>query len=327
MSARKAPKREALLASFLLYLQKMHLRLPLSFLVCLALALSLVPTTAITQTSGHLQIAISDENPQTFAQPAMQRLGITQARMVVPWNVVSSPRWRAQASAWLASAAAYHVSALVAFQHDSSSHAPTLAAYRRAFLSFRRLFPQVTTFTPWDEVNDGLQPTFRHPALAADYYNVIVQACPTCTVVAGDLLDTSNMLPYLRAYIRALKTTPQIWGLHDYGDANYLHSSATLAFLRAVRGTVWLTETGGIVNLGHLHYNIARATKATSFILHLAEVEPRIARIYLYNWFGTTTPKSAKRHLRVWDSGFIGTDHKLRPSYQVALQAAQALGQ
>jgi len=305
----------------------MHSRLPLSFFICSVLALSLAPTTGLTQTSGHLQIAISDGNPQTFAQPALEQLGITQARLVVPWNVTSSSRWRAVTSAWLASTAAHHVSPLVAFQHGSGKQAPTPSAYRRAFLFFRRIFPQVTTFTPWDEANDKVQPTFRRPALAAAYYNVIVQACPTCTVVAGDLLDTSNMLPYLRAYRHALKTPPQIWGLHDYGDANYFHSTATLAFLRAVPGTVWLTETGGIVNLGHFHYNVARAAKATSYVLHLAEVEPRIARIYLYNWFGTTTPKSAKHHLQAWDSGFIGTNHKLRPAYQAALQAAQALGQ
>ena len=38
-----------------------------------------------------------------------------------------------------------------------------------------------------------------------------------------------------------------IWGLHNYIDANRFRTRGTRALLRAVKGDVWFTETGGLV--------------------------------------------------------------------------------
>ena len=37
------------------------------------------------------------------------------------------------------------------------------------------------------------------------------------------------------------------WGLHNYIDANLFRTRGTRALLKAVKGDVWFTETGGIV--------------------------------------------------------------------------------
>src|SRR5258706_15159761 len=83
--------------------------------------------------------------------------------------------------------------------------------------------------------------------MAAHYADVIAQECPQCTVVAGDVLDGPGMTAYLDFYKAALTTKPAVWSLHNYYDTSYFRSTGTTAFLAAVDGPVWLTETGGIV--------------------------------------------------------------------------------
>ena len=42
---------------------------------------------------------------------------------------------------------------------------------------------------------------------------------------------------------------PKIWGLHNYSDINRLQSWRTRELVQAMGGQVWLTETGGIVQI------------------------------------------------------------------------------
>jgi hypothetical protein len=137
--------------------------------------------------------------------------------------------------------------------------------------------------------------------------------CPTCTVVAGDLLDGAPMATYLAAYKRALVTTPDVWGLHDYHDATYFQSSGVDALLRATTGPVWLTETGGIVSFtsgtSWLPYDERRAADGVSWVYQLADRRPRIARVYFYQWQGDLA--------NAFDSGLVGYDGTPRPGYHV----------
>ena len=61
------------------------------------------------------------------------------------------------------------------------------------------------------------------------------------------LLD--DMSRYLASFKRKAKGTPTLWGLHNYGDVNRRRTNFTKVMLRTVPGEVWLTETGGIVQL------------------------------------------------------------------------------
>ena len=56
-------------------------------------------------------------------------------------------------------------------------------------------------YQPWNEANHQSQPTARNPKAAAQYYNVVKDECRTCTVVALDLLDSSNMTRYLKSFL------------------------------------------------------------------------------------------------------------------------------
>ena len=44
--------------------------------------------------------------------------------------------------------------------------------------------------------------------------------CKKCTVMAADVLDSSDVKSYLRKFQRATKSKGRIWGLHNYKDVN-----------------------------------------------------------------------------------------------------------
>ena len=127
----------------------------------------------------------------------------------------------------------------------------------------RARYPWVRTWAAWNEANHKKQPLFRKPKRAAQFYNVMREECRGCTIVAADVLDSSNMLPWLATFKRYARH-PRIWGLHSYTDTNHfkpLRATSTRALLRAVRGQVWLTETGGIVRFADRYHGGKRAER------------------------------------------------------------------
>jgi hypothetical protein len=192
----------------------------------------------------------------------------------------------------------------------------------RAFVA---TFPQVHAITPWNEANHGAEPTAGRPDRAADYYNAARRACPTCTLVAGDVIDGRGMVDWLRAYRAGLDETPAVWGLHDYYDTTYFRTSGLQDFTRTVDGEVWLTETGGIVGLRTRDGQVSlprdelRARASVSFAFEEAHAfASRVARMYLYQW-------QADPHGR-FDAALVRADGSARPALDVIraqLAAAQ----
>ena len=257
-----------------------------------------------------------------FADPLFVPLQVRIARMVVPWDAMRSPAvWE-----WLTAARRANVDPLVAFGHaqgdrcpDSPCRLPSVQEYKARFRAFRRSFPWVRTITPWNEPNHASQPTVSVPGRAARYYNAVRAACRGCTVVAGDMLDSSNMGRYLARYRRALADVPAVWGLHNYFDTTYGGSAGLRTMLRAVEGRIWLTETGGIVTnrrsngrIG-LRYDEARAARGVRRAIAMADARPRrVTRVYLYQWWGGYD---------VFDAGLLGPDGAPRPGYRVLQRA------
>ena len=189
---------------------------------------------------------------------------------------------------------------------------PASAAYRRAFRALHARYPQVDAWVPWNEANNAGSLTGRNPARAASYYNVVRSLCAGCHVVAGDVLDQTNLQSWLTRYRRHLRFRATIWGLHNYHDANARTAKSTRLMLRLTRGQLWFTETGGVVKMrvagrhGMVtkHYGLARAAKSTRYALNLSRLSGRITRIYLYHWL-------APSRFTTWDSAL--TDSKMRP--------------
>ncbi len=246
-----------------------------------------------------------------FTDPQFQALGINKARLVTAYDTTRVRFERDIVDGWLAGARAAHVEPFITFAHSRvhPRRLPSVAAFRRDFRAFHKRYPDVRIYAPWNEINHSSQPTSTSPERAAEYYNVVTKECPDCTVLAGDVLDQAGMGTYLKAYRRALKGTPKIWGLHNYSDSNRFRDTGLRELVDTVSGDVWLTETGGIVKFGrNFPRDEQRAARAVSFALKLARKNKRVKRIYLYNWTGS---KPGDR----FDSGLVGPGGKPRPAY------------
>jgi len=253
-------------------------------------------------------VAVADQNPAMFAAPAWQALGQKRARVVVPWNLAYGARDR-RGAVWLDAARTAGVTPLVTWG-PSGGRLPSRLAFTRAFRAFRKRWPQVREFSTWNEPNLRGR-TARQPHLLVGYFRQMRQTCPTCTVLAPELVDLQSAPAWARRFERAARVRGVIWGLHNYQDVNYfrpLHKTVTSRMLRAVSGPIWLTETGGFVSFKRWSYSEQRADRATRQVLAIAERGGRrIPRVYLYHWHGSSQNK--------WDSGLLRYDGSPRPAY------------
>ncbi len=264
-----------------------------------------------------LVVGIGEQQAIMFGDRRFRALDIDHARLVVAYDATRVRFEREIVDNWLREARRAGVEPFITFGHSRvhPRKLPSLDEFRRDFRAFRRRYPQVRVYAPWNEINHASQPTSRSPARAAEYFNVVAKECDGCTVLAGDVLDQRGMTRYLDEYRRHLDGTPRIWGLHNYADANRFRRSGLRALLRSVRGDVWLTETGGLVEFGRgFPRDERRAARALDYALDLAQRTPRVKRVYLYNWTGSR-PGSR------FDAGIVGPDGAPRRSYSV-LRAA-----
>jgi hypothetical protein len=292
--------------------------LPLTLLLSLALA---APASAKRPIVG-----IGDQSASMFTAPAFQKLGVKHSRLMLPWDWHRDRYTMTLTDQWMAQAKAAGVRPLVAFNRNwrSNGHRklPSIKLYRKSFRLVRERYPWVTDYSAWNEANHGLQPTAKKPYMAARYYNAMRKDCRTCTIVAADVLDMRGMVDWIKKFKRHAKN-PRIWGLHNYKDAND-GTSNTRALLRAVRGQVWLTETGGILRLkpkkgsrakGRKHTK-AQQARAVARVYKIAKSSRRITRVYFYEW--------AKKKGNRWDSAVVETNGRLRPSYRALKRGLRA---
>jgi hypothetical protein len=273
------------------------------------------------------RFGLSDYEPRTFSDPRVGELGVHLAREVVPWNVAIDRRARLRATAWLdAVKHAYHITPFITFQHaDNSSRAPSPAQFLRAFLRFRKLFPWVKEFAPWDEATHATQPTAHNPWLAASYYNVLAAHCPGCQVTAPDILDSDgNIEAWVASFLEKAHPYPKIWPLNPYHSVSVDSPALIEGFLAATRGQVWFSEVGGVVwwrFKGRLIYHgSAYSARVAGNILSLAGLSHRITRVYYYHWRSPGSPYKLS-HRITWDAGLIDAYGRARPALAVLARA------
>jgi len=311
-------------------------RRPLVPLALATAALVLAPAPARSGAAAAVSlphdpaVGIGEQHAEIFSDPHFARLGLRRLRYVIGWDALQTSWQRAEADAWMGQAQATGAKVLVAFnvsRTPARKHIlPSVAQYRRAFLAFKRRYPFVREYATWNEANHGSQPTFRRPRRVARYYDVMRNACPNCTILAADLLDSSTLPGYVRTVHRRARREPRIWGLHNYIDANRFRASGTRGLLRSVPGRVWFTETGGIVWRKHGPHTIPlaegprHAARALRWLFGLARAHRRVTRVYLYHW-------SYPRPRTTWDSALIDNRGRPRPAYRTLraiLRAAAA---
>jgi hypothetical protein len=268
---------------------------------------------------------ISDSHDEMFGNQLWQQLHTQIARLTVPYDAAVRPYDLQQAAAWIKAAEQRHQKILVAFYHSEYTpmKMPSVATYKRDVAKFIKLFPHVREYQAWDEANRGYVPGyFRSPSAVQDaqYYQALKRDCIPCTVVGLDILDGEVIYPtidYIAEFkreIHRLRTVmPTVWGLHDYSDLNRYESWRTRDLEADLGGEVWLTETGGIVKFGGAFPNnrgsgLRRSAKVLNFMFGVAASNPRIKRLYIYDWTGGT-PSTR------FDAGLMNAHDKPRPGY------------
>jgi hypothetical protein len=291
-------------------------------IAALALGMLVLLLGSVAPACAEVLVGVGDQKPEMFTDPRFGELKIGHVRRVVPWDALNISWQRRELDVWMNAARAAGVQPLIAFtrsrRHRLARVLPSPSRLGRTFRKFRLRYPWVRLFTPWNEANQCAQPTCRHPRMAALYYNEMRSRCPDCTIVAADVLDTPNMVSWLTTFRRFAQGSPQLWGLHNYVDANRFRTSGTLAMLATVPGQIWFTEVGGIVlrrapktavTLGP--QSPRHAADVTRWVFHLAELSPRIGRVYVYHW-----NSQRGRHIN-WDSALIGPTGNPRPAFRV----------
>lgn len=273
-------------------------------------------------------IGIGDQQATMFASPLWRALHTRIARYIAPYDAVAHPYSLDRARVWIRAAESRHQQILIAFYHSeyTPTRQPSVSLYARDVQRFLRLFPHVRQYQPWDEANRGtLKGAFTSPSAptAARYYQALLRLCRGCNIVGLDVLDQANPTPTLR-YIAEFKrevhrlgtVMPRIWGLHDYSDVNRLQSWRTREIAHALPGSVWLTETGGIVKFGNAFPNRGgsgprRAASVLRYTFALAyALRGQVRRLYIYDWSGGS---AATR----FDAGLVDSRGRPRPGYAV----------
>lgn len=302
----------------------MHRRLllPTALLLCAVFA---APAMA------DYRVGLADQSAKMFSTRTFDALDIERVRYLVPYDWYKVRGNRDEVVTYMREADAAGVQVLVHFtaprgcfdggrySRSRKCRLPSVRAYRSAFARFRREYPGVKEFGVWNEANHQSQPTARNPRRAAQYFLAARSVCRSCTFVAADLLDGTNMIPWVTTFLRYAKGKARIFGLHNYGDVNYRRSTGTQALLRRVPGQVWLTETGGILKfLPRFKRSESRQASATRFMFALADrysvrrrgLRARITRVYNYQFTG------AKRSAR-FDAGLVSENGAPRKAFGV----------
>jgi hypothetical protein len=272
-----------------------------------ARAAEIPPQAGASRMAPGVEVGIADQKADMFSDPRFGTLGINRARLAIGWDALTSERDIAEIDAWLQGAQAAGVEPLVSFMHSRSNRrrVPTPERLKYEFRRFRQIWPWVTTFATWNEANHCGEPLCHRPRLAAAYYRALRRECPSCTIIAPEVLDMPNLRTWVRDFVRKLGYSPKIWGLHNYVEANRFKMQRLRELLRAApRSQVWLTETGGLVRRDNastteIPEGPRHAGEVTRFIFdRILPRNRRVTRVYLYHW-------NAGPPQTTWDSALI----------------------
>jgi polysaccharide biosynthesis protein PslG len=266
------------------------------------------------------RIGIGEQHAQIFTDEAFAPLGVTDVRFVAAYDALNSEWERAELDGYLRAARTANVRVLLGFGHSrdpAKAHSlPSVRTFEREVIKFRQRYPWIRDYLTWNEANHCSQPTCRNPKRAAQYYLALRKHCSGCRIVAADVLDASNMVGWIKTFQKTVGKRRVIWGLHNYIDANLFRTRGTRALLKAVKGDVWFTETGGIVRRTNntdvkLPQSTRHAAKATKYVFKLAALSSRVKRVYFYHWAPASTPNAT------WDSALVDKRAQPRPAYEV----------
>jgi hypothetical protein len=203
---------------------------------------------------------------------------------------------------------------------------PSVSSYKKNVASLIARYKQqgVKEWGVWNEENHVSEPTYKSPKRAAQFYVAMRQICHGCTIVALDILDSSDAPKYIKRFYKALPSSlrkkANLVGIHNYEDVNHVRTKGTKAVIKAVqaqtkRPQFWVTETGGLVNLSpNFPCSQSRAASRTKYMLKLAKkFKSNVKRYYIFSWGGSDC--------QGFDAGLVNANGTPRPALQALAQA------
>jgi hypothetical protein len=299
--------------------------------------LALAPSAMAAPTYG-----ISDQQASTFSNALFNPLKLKAARYVAPYDVMFDTTQLGRWDAWYKAAKADRQKILVSFEHSRTAgkeqSTPTVGQYSTAMKAFHKAYPSVKEVNTWNEVNacqTGSR-TERQPRgickpskakLLVQFYGVSRKVFKGGTIIPMDVLDdrstsASSAVKYIKAFKKASRVMPKVWGIHNYSDTNRFSQTRTKKILKAIgpKGDVWLLETGGQLTVfGKTSGSKEQrgAAKALKCMFYIAKKQPRVKRVYIYQFNGAL-PGSG------FDAGLINPDNSTRPGYTVVKKRQSA---
>jgi len=278
------------------------------FRLILPLSLVLAAVVAAPAQASY-RVGVSEQHASMFGDARWQSIGLQRVRYIVPWDWDKEAFQIGEIDAYMNAARANGQEVLVSFnasrgcwngrRYSRKAHckAPSTSEFLASFQRFDDRYPWVQVYSPWNEMNHPSQPTKKSPKRAAKYYNALrkERSARDFELMGADLLDTRNMVRYVRRFNAKAKGTPRLTGLHNYQDINYRTTRDTIRLLDTVPGEVWLTETGGLVSFGtRWKYNERRAKSRARYLFKFAArydsrragLRSKITRVYYYKWYG-----------------------------------------
>lgn len=266
------------------------------------------------------KVGIADQKSEMFGDQRFRDLKVKYARVSVPWDALRRDFTRVELENWMSQARSQGVRPLITIQRSRvKPHSrPSVNQYRREVKRIRAKYKWVKDWSAWNEPN--LEDKKR-PKLIASYYKTMRSVCKGCKVLASDLVDNKDMVPWVKKFLKYTKgkQRPKYWGLHNYVSINSKKGFSTKSVRdlgRIAKGSrIWLTETGGLVKRRNkskikLREGTKHASSTTRKVLKRwggKKERDKVERIYLYHW-NSSTPTDT------WDSAFVGADGKARPS-------------
>jgi len=303
-------------------------------LLCTALLAGLAAPAAESKT--RVAIGMGDQSPRIFKAKKFKALKIKRVRYFIRWDAAKKANRYAITRADEYVRAANRANKDVFFHISTNNYEPreaklpSVAQYRKWVGKIVKRYKAkgVKTWGVWNEANHYTQPTYDNPKRAGQFFGEMRKMCRGCKIVALDVLDQPGSESYIRRFYSklspTLKRAASLVGIHNYADTNRFRTTGTGDIIDAVkaqnsRADFWLTETGGIVNLGRsFPCSTTRAAKAVKYMFSLAKrYRADIDRLYAYNFYGT------KPSCNDFDAGLLTWNGKARKGYGVFKKAAQ----
>jgi hypothetical protein len=323
---------------------------------------------------------IADENLEDWSPgiwSSFNATGVNQVRHIVPWNVAMGGPVHAadlaETENWINAAQAKGLQILISFRYEYCTDQtkaelesegrtcpgalpPSAAEYLTAVGRFREKFPQIATYTAWNEPNHTHASKYapgqdanpaKFPWLAAAYWINLNFVCnlpkygPSCTVIGGDFLDPNGNGEAFKSYINSYKATlaesgvsPSTWAIHPYTAAETGNwGLVDTKFMNLTENKpVWFTEVGGMVcrpgqvgQSGGLTAATLQASEefqnnSTKNLINGINARPRVQRTYYYSLSGGDSAWACPQQPSgryIWDSALLSGETP-RPAYYTA---------